>query len=154
MKVQRVSWAGSLAALALGLALSGCGGARPVKVSGTVTLNGQPVEGAMVQFVPVKEGGRPATGTTGADGSFSLTTVENHDGAMPGEYKVVVIYNPPVESAPGENTEQAMRAAMTAQAQQRRARPKYVIPLIYSDPTRTPLSQTVPTSGPVKIEIK
>ena len=80
--------------------LVGCGGQRPVKVSGTVKLHGQPIEGATVQFVPVKEGGRPATGMTKADGGFSLTTIEDQDGAMPGEYKVVITYNPPVETAP------------------------------------------------------
>jgi hypothetical protein len=154
MQCKRGPWAAGLAALAVGLALSGCGGQGPVKVTGTLTLNGQPVEGAMVQFFPAKDGGRPATGTTQADGSFRLTTVENYDGAMPGEYKVVITYNPPVESAPGENTEHAMRAAMAAQAQQKKSRPKYVIPRIYTDPTQTPLTQTVPTNGPVKIDIK
>jgi hypothetical protein len=133
--------------------LSGCG-AKPVKVTGTVTLNGQPVEGATVQFVPVNDGGRPAVGTTGADGGFSLTTIENHDGAMPGEYKVVITYNPPVETAPAQNTEQGMKQATQAQSQAKRGKPKYVIPAAYTDPAKTPVRQSVPTDGPVKIDIK
>jgi hypothetical protein len=134
--------------------LVGCGGSRPVKVSGTVTLRGQPVEGAMVQFVPVKEGGRPATGTTRADGGFNLTTIENQDGALPGEYKVVITYNPPVETAPAQNTEQGMKQAAQAQSQVKKAKAKYVIPAAYTDATKTPVTQTVPTDGPVNIDIK
>jgi hypothetical protein len=155
MMTKRVHWARSLTALALAPFLAGCGGGpRPVKVSGTVTLNGQPVEGAMVQFVPVKDDGRPATGITNADGGFSLTTVENLDGAMPGTYKVVITYRPPVETGPAQSTEQGMRAAMKVQAQQKKVKPKYVIPPAYSDPARTPVAQTVPAAGPVKIDIK
>jgi len=119
-----------------------------------VTLNGQPVEGAMVQFVPVKDDGRPATGITNAGGGFSLTTVENHDGALPGQYKVVITYKPAVETGPAQNTEQGMRQAMKAQAQQKKGQPKYVIPPAYSDPARTPVAQTVPAPGPIKIDIK
>ena len=155
MKMKRVPSASGLVALALAAFLVGCGGGpRPVKVTGTVTLNGEPVEGATVQFVPVKEGGRPATGLTKADGGFSLTTVENYDGALPGDYKVVITYRPPVETDPAQSTEQGMRQAMKAQAQQKRGKPKYVIPPAYSDQSQTPLTQSVPAKGPVIIDIK
>jgi hypothetical protein len=154
MKSNVVLRAGRLAALALVPVLIGCGGPRPVKVSGTVTLNGEPIEGAMVQFVPAKEGGRPATAVTAADGGFSLTTIENHDGALPGDYKVVITYKPPVESGPAESTEQGMREIMKLQEKAKKTKPKYVIPPAYTDPTRTPVTQSVPTDGPVKIDIK
>jgi hypothetical protein len=155
MTLKLIPRSSCLAALALVPFLVGCGGARPVKVTGTLTLNGQPVEGATVQFVPVNEGGRPATGLTKADGGFSLTTIEDQDGALPGEYKVVIRYNPPLENSPeAQSTEQGMKAAMQAQAQAKKGKPKYVIPPAYSDATKTPFTQTVPTSGPVTLDIK
>ena len=46
--------------------VSGCGGGssppRAVPVSGVLTLDGQPVAGARVRFVPTVEGGRTAIG--------------------------------------------------------------------------------------------
>ncbi len=51
----------------------GCGpGSIPtVEVSGTVTLDGKPLEGAMVGFYPAS-GGAPATGQTDSSGKFTL----------------------------------------------------------------------------------
>jgi len=80
-----------LAALAF---LVGCSkpsadvGATPV--TGTVTLDGEPVEGASVAFAPQSAGGRAAAGLTDASGHFSLTTVQSGDGAMPGTYLVTI----------------------------------------------------------------
>src|SRR5687767_5188166 len=74
-------------------ATAGCDGRRtPVAVSGTVTLDGKPVEGATVTFHLVGDDteGRPATGQTDKTGTFRLTT-GGEDGARPGEYKVVVV---------------------------------------------------------------
>lgn len=141
--------------LALAPLLAGCGGGpRPVKVSGTLTLDGKPVEGVTVQFVPTGGAGRPAAALTRADGGFDLTTHENGDGALPGDYKVVVKYNPPVETGPAQSTEQGMQEAMKQQAKMKRQKPKYVIPPTYSDSSKTPLQQKVPADGPVKIDVK
>lgn len=51
----------------------GCGrGTIPtVEVTGTVTLDGKPLEGAMVGFYPAS-GGPPATGQTDSAGKFTL----------------------------------------------------------------------------------
>ena len=76
-------------------AAAGCDGRRtPVPVSGTVTLDGKPVEGAIVSFHLLGDDkeGRPATGQTDKTGTFHLKT-GNEDGARPGEYKVVVVKN-------------------------------------------------------------
>jgi hypothetical protein len=70
----------------------GCGGSdRPATapVSGVVLLDGNPVEGAAVMFMPVA-GGRPAQGLTDAQGKFALTTFETNDGALLGDHKVSV----------------------------------------------------------------
>ena len=72
---------------------AGCSGKyTPVPVSGVVTLDGKPVEGATVYFYAVgdEKDGRPATGTTDKDGVFRLSTMGNEDGALPRNYKVVV----------------------------------------------------------------
>ena len=75
-------------------AAAGCGRRPPVPVSGTVTLDGQPVEGATVTFHVLGRDreGRPATGQTDKTGTFHLKT-GNAGGARPGDYKVVIIKN-------------------------------------------------------------
>jgi hypothetical protein len=79
----------------LPLAVSGCGGdGRPalVKVTGTVLLDGAPVEGAIVMFQPDVDAKaqfrRPSAGVTDASGKFVLGTYEKDDGLPPGKYKV------------------------------------------------------------------
>ena len=75
------------------VAAAGCGGRRtPVPVSGTVTMDGKPVEGATVTFHLLGDDkeGRLATGQTDRTGTFHLKT-GNEAGARPGEYKVVIV---------------------------------------------------------------
>lgn len=81
----------SLMPLAALLAIAGCGPDRPamVPVSGTVTLDGQPVVGASVMLSPA-QGGRPASGRTGESGSFTVSTFEPGDGALLGRHTVTV----------------------------------------------------------------
>jgi len=82
------------AAIALGflvcLGSAGCGPDRPAtaRVTGTVTLEGQPVAEADVNFIPTE--GRPASGRTDAEGRFSLSTFVPGDGVLPGEHVVTV----------------------------------------------------------------
>jgi hypothetical protein len=81
--------------LALSLLFSlvaGCGN-NPfgtVKVSGTVTLDGKPIDGVTVMFLPTAEWAMQSSGQTVADGSFVLSTsgAEFGGGAQPGEYNV------------------------------------------------------------------
>lgn len=78
-------------ALATLVLVTGCGPGKPatVPVSGTVTLDGSPLEGAAVTFTPAA-GGRLATGTTDASGKFTLMTFVAGDGAIAGSHKVGV----------------------------------------------------------------
>jgi hypothetical protein len=72
---------------------AGCGGRNtPVPVSGVVTLDGKPLEGANVYFYAVGDAkdGRPAYGVTDANGRFDLSTLGDRDGALPRQYKVVI----------------------------------------------------------------
>src|SRR5216684_4515847 len=71
------------------LTSAGCGGSGTVSVKGVVTLDGVPLSKAAVSFVPLGEG-RPAYGQTDANGNFRLTTFRTDDGALPGEYKVII----------------------------------------------------------------
>jgi hypothetical protein len=90
----------SLFVLCLGaLALSGCGPEGPKipelsEASGIVTYQEKPVEGAEVVFSSSAADAKPARGTTGADGKFTLKTYldPQHDlsGAIPGDYQVTV----------------------------------------------------------------
>jgi hypothetical protein len=147
----RFGW-GMLAVV--GLAISGCGHNELVKVHGIVTLDGKPVENAMVTFLPSQRGGKTATGRTGTDGSFQLTTRNPNDGAMPGDYLVIVEYEEGTEVPPAANVKQAHEGLRKAAKQKSKKPPKYVIPATYSDPQKTVLKQKVPPDGPVKLELK
>jgi len=78
-------------ALSVLLCTAGCGSNRPklVPVKGTVTVDGKPIEGALVTFLP-QFAGQPAIGTTIADGTFTLTTHPHGQGAMPGKHIITV----------------------------------------------------------------
>jgi hypothetical protein len=82
----------ALMSFAVMATFAGCGGGNPfdtVPVTGTVTLDGQPVDGALVLFQPSGDH-KAASGTTDSSGKFTLTTGNAGDGAMPGQYKVTV----------------------------------------------------------------
>lgn len=80
------------------IVVAGCNKPPSMKtcpVTGTVTYNGKPLEGATVVYVPPSPDAPRASGTTDAEGKFSLTTYvrpqELLRGAVPGDYKVTVI---------------------------------------------------------------
>lgn len=57
-------------------------------VSGTVTLDGEPLEGAAVSFIPAE--GRPSKGKTDAQGKYVLRYAGGIQGAMLGPCKVSI----------------------------------------------------------------
>ena len=64
-----------------------------VNASGTLTHNGNPVEGATILFGPVPGSpadNRAASAKTDASGRFTLMTLIPGDGAYPGTYRVMV----------------------------------------------------------------
>ena len=88
----------SLAYFAIGLGLmglTGCSGSTgpaTIKISGKVTYQGQPVSTGTISFQPVSDSKlRPATGQFKDDGSYAVSSFKAGDGAMPGEYKVVIV---------------------------------------------------------------
>ena len=77
------------------LAMNGCARVDSEfrHVSGIVTYDGAPLEGASVAFVPVDESGVAATGTTDVSGKYFLTSTTAKKfgtGAKPGKYLVKV----------------------------------------------------------------
>jgi hypothetical protein len=80
--------------LSLSFALAGCrrgaATADTVSVQGTVKFQGMPVVGAHVTFAPEDEDGYAAFGRTNERGQYTLTTISPNDGAVPGNYKVMI----------------------------------------------------------------
>lgn len=65
-----------------------------IHVTGTVTFDGKPLDGASLNFSPKVQGqGNPAFGSTDASGLYKLQTIlGNPDaGTTPGEYEVTIV---------------------------------------------------------------
>ena len=157
-----------LAVFAVLFAVAGCGESNPstAQVSGKVTLDGEPVEGALVLFIPDDPANKAATASSQSDGSYTLTTFEAGDGAMPGSYKIKVSkkgledggHNPygasPAESRTADEIEpmtpEEELAAMEAAYSPQDANPggrtqpaKNDLPAKYDDITTSGLTYTV-----------
>lgn len=84
----------------------GCGpkGLSTAFVEGVVTLDGQPLGGALVTFVPeTKEGGKAASGYADTAGVYHLTSEGGGlagEGAVPGTY-VVTVTKVEIKTIPG-----------------------------------------------------
>lgn len=85
----------ALAVLLATLPFAGCGAHRDshpetVPVSGRVTFGGDGVADALVVFYPTTEGTAAAHATTDKNGRFALTSFRSSDGAVPGDYVVLI----------------------------------------------------------------
>lgn len=85
---------------------AGCGGGpgdapETVAAKGTVTVDGAPIAGLSVAFIPAS--GKLATGLTDEQGNFTLSTNEPGDGAVVGSYSVSITRVPDevTEAMPG-----------------------------------------------------
>lgn len=69
-------------------AVTGCGGRTPPTgfVSGVIKLNGQPLDGATVEFTPTT--GRSSIAVTDSAGKYVLKYTNTVDGALIGEHTV------------------------------------------------------------------
>ncbi len=83
-----------------------------VPVTGTVTYQSKPVEGASVTLSPQGQG-RAASGKTDASGRFKLTTLEADDGALPGTYQVAVSKIEDLDAAAHQMTPEDMVKAIS-----------------------------------------
>ncbi|UUO06093.1 DUF4198 domain-containing protein [Blastopirellula sp. J2-11] len=79
------------------IALIGCGSNPYLPVSGTVLLDGQPLEDAKLIFEPIGDAegntsGRPSYGRTDASGQYSLhCPIADQDGAVIGRHRVRIV---------------------------------------------------------------
>jgi hypothetical protein len=152
------------------LATAGCGGGTH-KVEGVVLMGDSPLEGATVMFFPTTEGAQAGSGKTDAAGKFVIMNPSSKDGTLPsGTYKVTVtkidlsstaepvdvtaldpttamakVAGPMKKSIPGAKI--ISPPGMSAKSG------KNLIPHSYSKTDTTPITITVPASGPVTIKI-
>ena len=73
------------------LSVYGCGGGNIAPVTGTVKLDGQPLEGANVTFWPMDaKTDRPSGGVTDSSGQYRLMYTADEPGALIGQQKVEI----------------------------------------------------------------
>lgn len=75
------------------LVLTGCGGSgiTTVPVTGTITVNGEPVQGLYLQFAP-GSGDRPSIAGTDENGNYRAQFLKNQYGVTPGPCVVKISY--------------------------------------------------------------
>jgi len=151
MKPHRISYLLSLFVVS---SLLGCAENNDLKtepVSGVVTLDGQPVEGATVTFRPSEKGvGIGATAITDAQGVYKLTATQivndkqpvQGAGTLPGKYQVTVkkVEVPEVMSAE-EAEEQGVPYNPPAPGQE--PQPTWIIPKKFSSARSSGIEVTV-----------
>ena len=143
MRIQSVAL---LTCALLLLALAGCpgGGAgrdQPdlVPVGGTVTLDGEPLSGAIVTFLPVgTTPGWGCTGLTDASGRYEIMADAEHKGAPVGDFKVAITKWVMEDGSDFQSAEGL--SPMEAGALE-------LLPPKYSDEAETELKATVPAGG-------
>jgi len=120
--------------------MTGCdsGKLATVRVSGTVTFDGAPLDGATVTFTPKTEGqGHPAYGITDVNGRYQLQTFLGaaNAGTTPGDYLVFVTKR---EQSEGSGVSGAPTAGSSAPPP-----PKSLIPERYGKAETSELTATV-----------
>ena len=107
-KVKKPSWAVVLSVFCL--VCVGCSGRDLPElgyVTGTVTRNGEPPEGVVVEFYSdTEEGGRPGVGVTDSEGFYELKYTGGVEGTMVGPAEISVTTEWPEGEPPeGESEE-------------------------------------------------
>jgi hypothetical protein len=133
--------------LFVALTIIGCGpkGLKTEFVEGVVTLDGAPLAGAVVSFIPVSPNGIAAIGHTDESGKYMLTSDKGglpQAGAVGGDYVITVTKheNRPVQMPGQQNTQMQQiygysQAEYTVQV--------IITPQIYRMRDTTPLKATV-----------
>jgi hypothetical protein len=154
-------YAGCLVIAAAILVQLGCGGSDgrlpTAPVSGSVMVGDKPISGADVTFHPVDEKAfRPAFGKTNDAGEFTLSTYDDGDGAVPGEYKITVVkqsIKPAIDvksltpSGPDSTGGDLYKKMMIGNKRETPTVDDASVPLVYKDPEKSGLKRTVEASG-------
>jgi len=133
------------------MAVVGCGGSKwppTYKSSGTVTLDGTPVERATITFYPL-DGQKPANATTDANGNYELTSFNAGDGATPGSFGVAIQKFPAIEieTIPGGTPYDESMNTDEGPSPDSEKDPVNELPEKYSNHEKSGLSATVVTDG-------
>jgi hypothetical protein len=124
----------------------GCSDSERVEVfpvRGRVNFEGKPLMGGgAISFMPLaSQKGRNAGGIINPDGTFVMTTYVEGDGAMAGQFRVMI--NQTTMQEPDfqgdSDTPDAARAIKAVQT----VTAKDVIPTIYADPVQSPIEVTI-----------
>jgi hypothetical protein len=126
----------------------GAGAVGYAKVTGVVTLDSKPVEGATVTFAP-KGKGSMSMGLTDAEGKFELKTATGKTGAAVGDHDVLVALSITLGKPAAEAKPEDLAPAFDAQGRPEgtEAGPvtRWIVPEKYSKPGA--LKATVPSGG-------
>lgn len=145
-----------LGGLVVTCVIVGCGSDVPstVPVTGTVTLDGKPVEGATVNFLS-KDTNIAASGKTDAEGKFAMKTLvgsKSVDGVVVGNHGVAVVKTEAETAGDAPDDLEATKQMMEQMAENPAItsdfKPKALIPEKYNNPTMSQLSALVTDSGP------
>jgi hypothetical protein len=126
--------------------------AQFAEVSGVVNLNGKPMPGALVEFLPDPEKGTRgpvSSATTDAEGRFDLVSSDQRDGAVVGFHRVLVhdsrsipkarsdfSMEKPPENVPSRIPSSYGKAASTPLRQEVKAGPQTITLEVMSKPAR------------------
>ncbi|MDR1959080.1 MAG: carboxypeptidase-like regulatory domain-containing protein [Planctomycetaceae bacterium] len=124
--------------------ISGCGtegkGLRVEYVEGVISLEGKPLPGASVTFIPLAEDGamEAAGGYSNENGVYRLTSGNGNSekGAVLGEYRVLVSKIEAKDLTEGKEYGTSTGYAKTFTQKQ-------LLPSVYQDRTKSPLRATV-----------
>ena len=149
--MRRRDIASFVALIAVIISVAGCTDGDFGYVEGTVTIDGKPVEKALIGFYP--PGGRGSVGTTDSEGHYSLQYTAQQKGASIGTHKVTITtamqeitadsYAEYDKPAPGEVREDVPGR-------------KELLDRSYQNRKKTPLTATViaGTNPPINFDLK
>lgn len=140
-----------LAIAASAVLVSGCAkdtGHR--KTTGVVTVDGAPIEGATIVFIPNVQGGESGSAITDAQGAYSAVSGSVGEGLLPGEYKVTISKRETVVD-PDQAAFEAGEITYDELQERNRAKGlsgtgsvgESLVPEVYSSAAATPLTITV-----------
>jgi hypothetical protein len=147
-------WSQMPLAVLVSVTIVGCGGSDGlVPVSGTVAMDGAPLQAAVVMFHPqpgVKGNGGGAS--TDATGKFTLLSPQGKKGIFPGDYTITVSLRK-LSSKAEQQIQTAKHNGITPMISDRDA--KEVVPKAFAKPETSPLRVSVGAKGadvPVEID--
>ncbi|HVX64938.1 MAG TPA: hypothetical protein VHC19_30250 [Pirellulales bacterium] len=141
------------AAAAVALVSPGCGQSDRVAVypvHGRLTFEGKPMAGggSIALIATGGQQGKTAGAEIKPDGAFTLTTYEEGDGSMPGEFRVVVTQVVVKEPDASEDGQAVASGPISVVAEDER------IPAIYSDRQNSPLTARIEANSDNELNLE